>query len=216
MEKRILITFSVIVLFFGFSGCREKNSCFTDLVLSSKTYSNPFFSIDTAIDSKNGCEYITTTHFILKEKYYCDSAKLYLKDDLIYMQLLKPKSNEFVLFNFLLDKGKKDTITIIYEDPKKISINNLVEYTYFLKDIVKRESKSPVYIFQVQNFDSWRHDDNSHIRQFDVVFFVSKEEGFIGSYLIDGTDNEKHYIEPRGNILKVYIDYSDYKSYLLR
>lgn len=215
MRKRILITFSVIVLFFGFSGCREKNSCFTNLTFSSKTYSNPFFSIDTVIDSKNGCEYITTTPFILKEKHFCDSAKLYLKDDRIYMQLLKPKSNEFVLFNFQLDKGIKDTIRIVYEDPKKLYINNLAEYTYFLKDIVKKEPKSPVYLFQVQNFDSWRHDYNSPIRQFDVVFFVSKEEGFIGSYLIDGTDNEKHYIEPRGNIMKDYIDYSDYKSYLL-
>lgn len=65
-----------------------------------------------------------------------------------------------------------------------------------------------VYVFKMYGSISYGESD------FDVVFFVTREHGVIGSFITteERTDNgSKVMISPGGYILKDHIDYSNYE-----
>ncbi len=206
MRIFIFISFILIVGFNCNNSEKQtklENDCFQSIVpKETYFYRKPYISIDSTIKTITGCKYIATTQIFL-DSVAAWQINLRKCGNKIYIKTILPESKEFVFFDFEIPLNKKRSIQIHYQDSLLQTFESVLESKLQLKD------NSTVYLFRVYDFYYYEHNVGEFSSPFDVMFFITEENGIIGSYL---TDDTKLIVSPAGNILTEYIDYSDYTN----
>ena len=191
-----LVTFSVLIFF----SCSVQTTCLEDYKeFIGYTYS-PNISIEDKLINNGNCEFKVRFTLCIGDETYLDEGIMIIRKDKYYLQSSKGMFEEFKIFDLKLNIDEK------FNARFKYSINSLdgvMTYAISLIDQAYWNDKK-VYIFRVE--DSFCESNY----QYDQVFFITKENGIIGSYIsaIDNDQVEWIY-SPRGEILKDILDYSN-------
>lgn len=114
------------------------------------------------------------------------------------MQLLDKSSNEFVVFDANSLVNEENLIDIVHNDVRTQFSSRLEAKTVY--------KGLNVYIFRIMNFAQVFEN------VLDAMFFVTIENGVIGSYLTSLNKGKRIILGPAGEILKNQIDYSGFEE----
>ncbi|MBT3301318.1 MAG: hypothetical protein HOD63_14365 [Bacteroidetes bacterium] len=196
----ILLAFYGILIFAGIICCKRNCKEF-EIVINPNSERPPLIKITGKDSSK--CVYQAYVYIMLKDCTIDSRGELFLKNDAFYLNVKDPSINNLRYFDFKKSLNEDYTIPITILD-KKYSIKASVE------EIVNWKEGIEVYVFRFQ--ETYYYLD----RPLDVILLCSKENGILGSYLTTYENENKILIAPGGEILKDYIDYSDYKIRYLK
>lgn len=124
----------------------------------------------------------------------------YVRDNKFFAKLVKPESNEFILFD--LNSKLNETNKIEFKNDEMIkSFDCILE-----KKIITKENLE-VGVFRIKKWI--KLPDFFDGLELDIIAFVTQKYGVIGSYVLDiDKMGNPLMISPKGDILKNYIDYS--------
>lgn len=183
-----------------FSSCNGENHCLTNY---SKEILNNGFSIDSIEKNSEECSYFTSIPLCGEwgDTYYY-KGKTYVKDSVFYYKIIeKPFSKYFPLFD--MTRNGVYSVQINYIDTVNVQIPKNLNVELIQK--IKINNKKEIFIFKVLNLFCYL---NSKI---DGVFFVTYDEGIIGSYFYQVDEEGNQYMSnSEGNILKEKMDYSKF------
>lgn len=92
----------------------------------------------------------------------------------------------------------------------KIKLGNLIKsYESVVENIVITKENIVVRIFRIKKLHKLHDFFGGKV--LDVILFATEEHGIIGSYLNDIEGKTNWIVSEHGDILKDYIDYSNYK-----
>lgn len=193
MEKYFLI----LLILVSFTSCRDSNICLEKYPQNNEFNGNPFFSIDSTLSNN---VYLTKNIHFSGNQRDISSFSFYVRDNKFFAKLVKPESNEFILFD--LNSKLNETNTIEFKNDEMMkSFDCILE-----KRIITKE-KLEVGVFRIKKWV--KLPDIFGGLELDIIAFVTQKYGVIGSY---ATDIDKMgnplMISPKGDILKDYIDYS--------
>lgn len=184
------------------TSCSNSNKCFNEYPIKSEFYKPTYISVDSSMVEEKGCIYFVSTQIPLADSSFSFYGRMSFINNKFCLQLITPKSNDFVLFDMGLKDSQVKKIEITYQDQKK-SFDCIYE-----KKIITKE-QIEVRVFKVIDLYYYHHSMEFSC-SLDVVFFVTRDFGIIGSYLTDiDLDGSEVMISPAGEILKDYIDYSN-------
>lgn len=154
--------------------------------------------------SLENCKYQVRANFWVDSIHIVSKAIMHKKNQALFFKLLEPESRYFRLFDFNLDKDKKQTIKIPFAE------GSLGRIDIVLKETYNFGSNESIYQFIIlDGFDYLG-------KKLDQVIFISSKRGFIGNYFRNSERGDKHIISPAGNILEGIIDYSDCEFWVLK
>ena len=197
MKNLIYILLSIIILF----SCNEHNVCLNYVKADS------YFKLGLRVDSvysKNNCIYYTNILSCVENNEFTFKGKMYVKDSIFYYKILNPETEYFPLFD--LTKKKKYTINIKPTNSTEVPFNK--KLIVILKQQINNKGKD-VYIFSVKKITCYQGVF------YDGIYFLTLENGIIGSYLYTNNNGINFYAYPEGDILKNKIDYSKFKKFKL-
>jgi len=175
-------------------------TCIDKYPYKSKFDKRLFIEIDSTILTRTGCSYMISTSFQLADSAIADRGLLHVENDKFYLRFIEPDSKEFVLFDLTESDSASKKIEISFVD-------GVVSFDCQLQDKVVTDDNLNVWIFRISDLF---HNENASL---DVVIFVTREYGIIGSYLTDiDYDGMRVLISPAGDILESYIDYSKFEK----
>jgi hypothetical protein len=183
--------------------CKESHTCLTKYDKQSEFTKRLFIEIDTTLEPNEDCKYNAVTSIPLADSSYSDNSLFYLEDDKFYMRLKNPTSEDFIIFDMGLPMPQAYKIEIHYQD-------TVMRFDgRFEKKLITHDNLE-VRVFRIKNLFCYYPDD--FCSPLDVVFFVTKDHGVIGSYLSGFENNgQEILIAPAGDIFKEYLDYSKIK-----
>jgi hypothetical protein len=192
-----------------------KNVCRKETMLNypKNFHSNieiPHIVIDSVRLTKFDCHYYVSLILCLKNLTLCEGI-LDIDSNYFYLTLKIPESSRFKLFDLNLSIGQSYQTNFNYRIDKE-EFEKYVNIS--VEKIFKDESSNrTVYMFLAK--DLYCSDGNL----LDIVYFVTRENGVIGSFLSYSTDTSKtaieYYLQPRGELFEKYIDYSLFKLRVL-
>jgi hypothetical protein len=214
LRRYILIIIAIILV----TSCNQHYKCLVSYQADSKAnrpahlnsyIEKPYFSIDSTIKSGRGCKYFTRVYIPVPDSSISWESIMIFKGKKVYMKLVDIPSKTFILFDFDLDVGEYSEIRIKFKDGEK-------RFQTSLLDKITTKEQIEVFIFKIKDL-LYLYDDFKFIKSEDVVFFVTEQNGIIGSY-VSGIekDGQKIMIAPAGEILSDYIDYSDLELRLIQ
>jgi len=215
--KKKNIKYFLLLLIIGLFACNDTEKCFKPYVKEFNQFHNPYydwgfnlyFRIDSILHIEGRCEYYTETFIALDENTISYEAALYIESNQIIARLLDLESEPFTLFDFQAPRGKINQIEIEV-DSKRFYRECSLEDSITIKDGVM------VFVFKIKEFFYFFADEEIKKKE-DVYFFVTKENGIIGSYISSiENDGQEIFISPAGDILARYIDYSDVELRLIQ
>lgn len=200
--------FRIILLFTGIItliSCQNSHrDCFDDYSFDSEFDKRLYVMIDSSMTTRVGCSYFIDTYIPLADSSIAKQAIMYLTDNKLYLKLERPESDDFVLFDLEIPEKKEQCVEINYADTVK-------RFNCILEEKIITIDKLLVYRYRVEDL-FYYYPDIEFTSSLDVIFFVTKEFGIIGTYLTDiEFDGAEVMIAPAGNIFKDYIDYSEIK-----
>jgi len=186
-----------------FSCCNNRNESLENYDLKINSENNPIFYIDFGLKTKSNHIYKTYEFTFYNDSIYSTSLSIFLRDNTFIAQLDNPKSNEFVLFDLKSEVNKKQNIEIL--NSKKIK-----SFESSLEAKVLTNQNLEVYIFRIKNWGKLVFPfDTNELDFIDLVVFVTKKYGVIGSYFSDFLENGEQVMWGiHGDILEEYLDYS--------
>ena len=189
----------------------NKNDCLQSVNHDNSEYfRQPYIKIDSTISTDTGCIYIASTYIFL-DSIYTRQILLRKNDRQLLAKTIQPESKEFVLFNFNQPINKRKKIAIQYQD------SLIQNFECGLENKICMKNSDTAFVFKIEDFYYYYHDGIEFTSSLDVVFFITEQNGIIGSYLTDDTnDSTEIFISPGGNILKDYVDYSSFKEMKLQ
>ncbi len=163
----------------------------------------PYFSVMRSSESES---HIYQTHpgLVLNDTLVFDNGFLYRIGNRFFGRA-HGVLGDFALFNLDSPPGTVDTVSIRYSSEAH-TISR--EFPIVHVDLLRNYYGFDVHIFRLKGWTAIEEDFTGEPHLLDVVVFVTKEHGAIGSYLSDETDSSLIYIDPRGDILRSRIDYS--------
>ncbi len=198
-EKWIISAFILLITSLSCS-YKKPMTCLTEYD-DKINYSGSFdLTIDSLSESKLGCQYFVSTAIELRESFI-GKALMYQQSDKIYLRGIDPvQTEDFVLFDFNLRPQQVQEVKIFHNGLHST-------FNYSLEKKITINDGPEVYIFRTLELRSYEG------MSLDVMFFITKEHGVIGSFTTTEErteEGEEIMISPRGNILKDYIDYSNF------
>lgn len=154
----------------------------------------PYICIDSADISYN---YFFRGHFTTNNKHVYLHGVLTFENDGFYLDFDSVFVSKVKYFDFSVPVSKSYDIPFRTIDSSFVLKSTIVE-------IVSTKNKGKVYIFRVNK--AYCHRDGY---LFDLVFFVSKVNGIIGSYVSEITPEYDGIVFQRGDILADELDYSN-------
>lgn len=194
-----IIAIPIICFFtFLFVSCENSNTKIEKYPKKSAFERVPAFSIDWSANLKTKNLYYTKTAIFLND-LFSTKQSICLRKNKFIAKLVSPKSEDFVLFDLDSKLNESKNIEINYLNSKK-------NFNCILQDKIITKEKLEVYIFRIKD---WGRYPLSGDLILDLIVFVTKKYGVIGSYYTDNDlDAEKIMIAPAGDLLNEYIDYS--------
>jgi len=127
-------------------------------------------------------------------------GEMTIRGNSVWFQLYDPPTMEFKFFDFDLDSNQFINSEIRYQsgsplETEKTIIKVLLENAIQVTDDL-------IYVFRAK--EAFYYED----LPLDVVYFVSKNRGVIGTYLSTFYEGKENYFYPRGDVLYDYVDYS--------
>jgi hypothetical protein len=184
-------------------GCDSKHCIvkYTDFE-SDKTA--PFIYITNEI---RNCVFSYKGQFWFEGEAIISDGEMFFEDDSILLTINAIKSSKIKFFDFSKDIGEEYKVLFC---PKNSILKTDVAFQVTIEEIFT--TTNGVEIFMYRMHKAFVLDDVAS----DIVFFVSREKGIIGSYISDFDNGVELVISPRGDILKNVIDYShkEYKKIL--
>jgi hypothetical protein len=195
MDK-VFNSLKILFLLFLLSSCRtNKNNCLVNYTIYKGIKESPALSVTKKTEDK--------CHYQIKllncfQGFNESNGEMYVNNNGVYIKLLQPKTTYFRLFDFFQQVEDIKNINIISSGNNKedFRIRSKLE-SVIVKDNMK------VYIFRLIDFICFEK------KAFDTVFFVTKDNGVIGSYHSTYNENGVEVvIYPVGDVLENIIDYS--------
>lgn len=199
IKKNILII-SGMIFMIGVS-CNNKDC--KELEIIEYFDSNRLPIINMISNSSNGCS-CQINMYVMFDDYTIDSkGKIFYKDNAFYIDIETPMVNNLRYFDF--EKSINEEYIIDFSiNNKKYFIKASIEQKVIWKDGIE------VYVFRFK--DTYYYYNKS----LDTIILCSKENGIIGSYLTTKEEGKSLLIAPGGEILREYIDYSNYEIRYLK
>jgi len=216
MRKRNILYLLLFLIISTFA-CNDTDKCFKPYVKEINQSHNPYyewgynlyFRIDSILHKEGKCEYVTETFIALNENTISYKAALYIESNQIIARLKDLKSEPFTLFDFQAQKGS------IYQIEIEVDSKRFYREC-FVEDIITTGEGVKVFVYKIEELFCFFVDGKVKKKE-NVIFFVTKENGVIGSYISSiENDGQKIIISPAGDILARYIDYSDVELRLIQ
>jgi hypothetical protein len=190
--------------------CFELADFDTTVYPISDHFKKPYIAIIETEVTDSGCIYHARTNICIDSVAY-NNIILYKRKNEIIGKLTDIESKEFKLFDFNYETNKPHNITINYCDSLTQSFQAIIESKIIMKN------NETAYIYRIKDFFYWFHNGYDFTTSADVILFITKKQGIIGSY-IEGNDLDGStcMIGPAGNILSDYIDYTEIKMRYLQ
>ena len=198
MKSKLYYTFLLgFLLGFLILGCSEKNECLKSWPRGYEK--TPALYKDSIF---NDCSFIVKGDFKISDSIESIKQRARISDKKFYIQPLDIDADEFIFLDF--DNQKNSTRTI------KIKCANITKsYESVLEDIVIIKENIKVRIFRIKKLAKLSNFFGG--AELDVVLFATEEHGVIGSYVNDKTGDKNLILGERGDILRDYIDYSNFE-----
>jgi len=198
-----------ILIFSSLLSCNEQRRCKIEYSEFKDRKDIPFISVISETISK--IEYVVEFEVRHPDTSYSDKAIMYLQDDKFIFKTLNPLSNEFTLFDLNQKINSSRNIELSYK-PEVFSKKQ--NFSVILENKLKNDDDLEVYVYRLKEFFYYNPVDE--IIKLDVVVFITKEKGVIGSYISSITEDPEIIIYPSGDILEERIDYSNKRKATLK
>lgn len=199
VNKKINNTFLLIILTTILS-CNSQLQCLDSYNEFNGFSYSPNLSIIDKVYTEKGCKYKTGYILCINGVTHLGEGIVYLKNNAFYLSLDTDSSFQTVIFDLNAKIRDEYEVDFYYPDFKE----NLT-YKIILLEKLQLE-KHCVYMYKIYN--SFCENDY----MFDQVFFITKKNGVIGSYISKIDNNQTEWIySPRGNLLKNKLDYTKKK-----
>src|SRR5690606_5937214 len=180
----VLILFPIV-----FSGCTP-SECNVDYESHLNPEDPPYIYITS---KESNCIYNFTGSFWLTEINFQSYGEMHFVDNAIFLKIEEINSTAVKYFDFTKEVNEKYHITF---NQNNSDLSKSIVFNAQIEKIVTMMSGINVYVFRI---------DRAFIYEgyyFDLVYFVSKENGVIGSYVSNFKNGVERVIEPAGNILR--------------
>ena len=163
-------------------------------------------SIEKQIE--NTCKYKIHFTFSPTSNSLVDTdGEMTVRGNSVWFKLYDPPTMEFKFFDFELAAQEFLDSEIGFQPGNPFGIEKTT-IKVFLQDKIQ-VTDDLIYIFRAK--DVYYYMDFP----LDVVYFVSKTKGIIGSHMSTLGGEKEHYLYPKGNTLEDYIDYSKKEKAIL-
>ncbi|HYF69448.1 MAG TPA: hypothetical protein VD884_14990 [Ohtaekwangia sp.] len=125
---------------------------------------------------------------------------MHFANNAIFFKIEEINSSAVKYFDFT--KGVNEQYQIIF-DQRNSDFHESIVFNTRIEKIVPASSGVNVYVYRIEGAFTYEGF------YFDLIYFVSREKGVIGSYISSLENGVETVIDPAGNILKEEIDYSD-------
>ncbi len=191
---------AIFVLLALLSSCVQKTNCFIDYLVFEDFKESPAIAIIEPAENSE-CDYKVALYLCISGEPIQGQGIMHYRDNSISIRLLNPSSKYFDLFNLTSNPGDTYNVPVEFDSNENGIRNSELIVKVDNKLLVSGEE---IFIFRVFDFSCYNDE------RFDLVYFVTRKSGIIGSYIskFDANQNLEFYISPRGNILPDLIDYS--------
>lgn len=201
MRLIITIYFGVLLLCLSCVEQRHPNECLKDFLVYQNVKDSPALTIKNK-QALDNCKYeIILLNSLVDGKYQIEGL-MWFNNDAFYIELVDPLSSSIKLFDLNHEINKTKNVNIELADinglVNKRDISVILEAKYQTKNL-----EEIVFKYRIRNLFKYEGDE------FDIVYFITKSSGVIGSYISKINDKGiEIIIQPAGNILENQIDYS--------
>lgn len=205
MKFFITIFFAVLLSCISCEQQHHKNECLKDFLVYKNVKDTPALAIKNEQALKN-CKYEIILLSTLVDGKTQLEGLMWLYDDAFYIELLDPSSVSFKLFDLNQEINKTKNVIIRLTESKGFDIEREISVKFEAKYQTKN-SDEIVFKYRISSLFKYEGDE------FDIVYFITRSSGVIGSYISKINDmGTEIIIQPAGNILENQIDYSIMES----
>ena len=190
LRKRIL---PILGILFAVISCNDTPQKLEPYTHETDYDNTPFFSVVYPHSSRDNV-YRANFHLRLNDTSLIEHGQVYLNENIFYGRLNEVGTEDFKLFDLNSDIGFNDTIRISYKSGKDELEQQ--KYRTIHENIIPDYNGLDVHTFRIEDYYSYFEYD-----VYDVVIFITKQHGVIGSYIADEYNGELIYISPAGDIL---------------
>lgn len=193
LKEKILIGFIALLTF----GC-DNNECFQDY----RIFSSSEAPLIRVIGMKPNCVYRFEGQFWFEKTPIISEGDMVMRNDALHLKIDLLDSSEVTYFDF--SKGIGDHYDITF-DLTALNFSPNEKFVISVDNIVKNSKGAEVFVFRVNQ--GYIANDSSGYRA-DLVYFVTRESGIIGSFISKKYDDVEAVMQHRGDILEDVLDYS--------